>query len=206
MTDQIIAKLAIGQSPNLDETIPSARNNERNRLRWAEPYARDPLRMTVGIRPNGVLALSQGVPKLDTLITGSGDDLTIVHAECHGQHILGVANEPPRSTSRVNLPQPQSAIPTSTQGKLPIAGNNHIRNKVRVSPQGALGITVGIIFARGRVGETPADDGFVAGSGEDEVGVFTGGGNGGDPVTVAAEGASERKSFGHGWRLLSAVR
>ena len=48
------------------------------------------------------------------------------------------------------------------------------------------------------MGKTPADDGFVAGAGEDEVGVFGGGGDGCYPVAVAAEGASEGESFGHG--------
>jgi hypothetical protein len=198
MTDQIIAKLAVGQSPNLDETVPTARNNKRNRLRRAEPHARNPLGMTIRIRSNGVLALSQSVPELDTLITRSRNDLTVVHAECHGQHVLRVTDEPSSSTSGVNLPQPQGTIPTSTQCELSVTGNDHIRHKVRVSPQGTLGITVGIILAGRRVGETPADDGFVTRSREDEVRVFAGGGNGGDPVAVAAESASERKSFGHG--------
>lgn len=69
---------------------------------------------------------------------------------------------------------------------------------MRMAAEGTLGVAVGVVLAGVGVGETPADDGFVARAGEDEVGVFGGGGDGCYPVAVAAECASERESFGHG--------
>ena len=42
---------------------------------------------------DGVLALSKSVPQLDALVARSGDDLTVVSGEGHGEHILGVRSE-----------------------------------------------------------------------------------------------------------------
>ena len=43
---------------------------------------------------NGVLALGQGVPQLDGLVPGSGDDLPVVGRESDGHNVLGVVLEP----------------------------------------------------------------------------------------------------------------
>jgi hypothetical protein len=164
----------------------------------AETNAGDPFRVTIRISSNGVLALSKGVPQLNGLIARSGNNLTVVHAESHGKNILSMSNEATSGAPRVDLPQTKGSIPTSRKGELSITRNDHIANKVRMSPQSALSVTVRIVLASIAVGKTPADDGFVAGAGEDEVGVFGGGGDGCYPVAVAAECASERESFGHG--------
>jgi hypothetical protein len=81
---------------------------------------------------------------------------------------------------------------------LSVTGDNNITNKVGVSTEGTLGITVGIILSGVGVGEAPNEDGLVTGGGEDEVGVLGGGGDGCDPIAVAAEGSSKAESFGHG--------
>lgn len=39
------------------------------------------------------LALAEGVPELDGLVAGAGDDLSVVGAEGDGEDVLGVANE-----------------------------------------------------------------------------------------------------------------
>lgn len=102
-----------------------------------------------------------------------------------------MAHESAGGAARVDLPQPQRAVPAPAQGELPVRGNDDVGHEVRVAAEGALGVAVGVVLARVGVGETPADDGFVAGGREDEVGVFRGGGDAGYPVRVAAEGASE---------------
>jgi len=88
MSNKIISELAISQGPNLDKAIPSTGNNEGNRLARAESNAGNPFRVTLGISTNGVLALSKSVPKLDGLITGSTDNLTVIHAEGNRKDIL----------------------------------------------------------------------------------------------------------------------
>ena len=123
--------------------------------------------------------------------------MTIVDREGHGENVLGVSHEATGGASGINLPKTKGAIPRSREGELTIGGNDNIGNKVRVTAEGALGVAVGIVLAGVGVSEAPADDGFVTGAGEDEVGVFAGGGDGCYPVAVAAEGASEGESFGH---------
>ena len=191
VTHQIVAELAVGQGPHLDESIPSARHNQRHRLRRRESHARHPLGVSVRIGPDGVFAFPQSVPQLDGFIARSRDDLTVVHREGHGQHVLGVAHESAGGAARVDLPQPQRAVPAAAQGELSVRRNDDVGYEVRVAAEGALGVAVGVVLARVGVGEPPADDGFVAGGREDQVRVFGGGGNAGHPVRVAAEGASE---------------
>ena len=163
----------------------------------AETNAGNPLRVTLGISSNGVFALSKSVPKLNSLITGSRHNLTVVHREGNRKDILGVSNEATSGASRVDLPKTKSSVPGSRKSELSIRGDDNITDEVRVSPQGTLGISVGVVVAT-RVSEAPDEDGLVTRSGKDEVGVLRGGGDGGHPVVVALEGSAEAKSFGHG--------
>ena len=199
VSNKVIAELAVGQCPNLDKTIPSTGYNKWDRLGGTETDARYPLGVTFGISANGVLAFTEGVPKLDGLVTRSRNDLTVVHAEGNGENILGVSYETTSGASRVDLPETKGAVPRSGEGELSIGGDDNIGDEVGVSPQGTLGVTVGIVFAGVGVGKTPDEDGLITGGGEDEVGVLGGGGDGCDPVAVAAEGSSKAESFGHGW-------
>jgi len=166
-------------------------------LARAETNARNPLRVTLGLISNSVFALSKSVPKLNSLITGSRDNLTVVHRESNGEDILGVSNETTGGASRVDLPKTESSIPRSRKGELSIRGDDNITDEVGVSPQGTLGISVRVVIAT-RVGEAPDEDGLITRSGKDEVGVLGGGGDGGDPVVVALKGSAEAKSFRHG--------
>jgi hypothetical protein len=190
VSNEVVAEFAVGQGPDLDETIPSTRDNERDALGGRETDAGYPLGMALGIRSNGVFAFSEGVPQFDGLITRPTDDLTVVHAEGHREDVLGVSHETTSGTPRVNLPKTEGSIPTSRKSKLSITRDDDITHKVRVSTKSTLGVTVGIVFTGVGVGEAPDHDGFVTGSREDEVGVLGGGGDGCDPVAVTAEGSS----------------
>ncbi len=77
----------------------------------AETNARNPLRVTLGFVSNSVFALSKSVPKLNSLITGSRDNLTVVHREGNGEDILGVSNETTGSLSTVDLPKTEGSVP-----------------------------------------------------------------------------------------------
>jgi hypothetical protein len=63
VSHQVVAELAVGQVPDLDETIPSGRDNEWDRLRRRETDARDPFGMSFGFTTDLVLAFSEGVPE-----------------------------------------------------------------------------------------------------------------------------------------------
>jgi hypothetical protein len=115
MSDEVIAKLAVGQRPYLDKTIPSTGDDEGNLHGRREPNAGNPLSVTLTIssRVNGVLTLSEGVPKLDSFITSSRNDLTVVYGEGNGKNILGVSNETTCGLSRIDLPKTKGSIPRS---------------------------------------------------------------------------------------------
>lgn len=79
-------QLAVGQIPDLNDAIPTGRDDDRVRVVWRETDARDPV--SVAILLDGVLAFGQSVPQLDGLVTRSGHDLTVVHGESNRQDIL----------------------------------------------------------------------------------------------------------------------
>jgi len=60
---------------------------------------------------DGVLALTEGVPETDGLITRSRDDLSVVSGEGNAQNILGVSNESLGGGSCVEVPETKSVIP-----------------------------------------------------------------------------------------------
>jgi hypothetical protein len=165
-------------------------------LARTETNAGNPLRVTLGISSNSVFALSKSVPKLNSLVAGARNDLTVVNREGYGEDILGVSNETTCGASRVDLPKTESSIPGSRKGELTIRGDDNITDKVGVSPQSTLGVSIRVVIAT-RVSEAPDKDRLVTRSGKDEVGVLGGGGDGGDPVVVALECSAEAKSFGH---------
>lgn len=79
-------ELAVGQVPDLDGAIPTARDDNRVAVVRRETDARHPVGVTVLL--DGVLALGEGVPQLDGLVPGAGDDLTVVSAEGNREDIL----------------------------------------------------------------------------------------------------------------------
>ena len=64
---------------HLDKLVPPSADNDRILRIRAEPYARNPLGMTlVG---DGKFAVSQSVPEFDCAVTRPRDDLTVVGRE-----------------------------------------------------------------------------------------------------------------------------
>ena len=144
MSVEVITQLAVGERPNLHELIPTARDDKRNSLGRAEADARNPLRVSlVLISSNGVLALSQGVPKLDGLVTGSTDDLTVVNAEGDGEDVLGVSTEATGSLTAVDLPEAEGSVPRSTEGELAIRGDHNVGNEVGMTTEGTTSASEG---------------------------------------------------------------
>jgi hypothetical protein len=71
MSDKVVAKLAVGQIPDLDKTVPTAGDDEWDRLGRGEADARNPLSVAFRVTTDGVLALSKGIPETDSRVTGS---------------------------------------------------------------------------------------------------------------------------------------
>lgn len=64
---------------NLDDLVPTGRDNDGDDGVGREADARDPL--GVAVFDNVELALAEGVPELDGAVTRSRDDLTVVGGE-----------------------------------------------------------------------------------------------------------------------------
>lgn len=82
----ILLQTAVGQVPDLDLSVPTARNDDGVVVVGREAHARNPVRVSFFL--DGVLALGKGVPQLDRLVAAARDDLTVVGRERHAQHVL----------------------------------------------------------------------------------------------------------------------
>ena len=71
--------------------------------------SRLPLRMAIIL--DVILALSEGIPELDGSIARAGDNLSVVRAEAHRQHVGGVTNKAARGCTGVQIPETESVIP-----------------------------------------------------------------------------------------------
>lgn len=67
-----------------------------------------------------VFALSEGVPKLNGLVTGARDNLTVISAEANGQNIGGVADETAGCQTSVQVPETESVIPGGRKSELTV--------------------------------------------------------------------------------------
>lgn len=72
----VVLQLAIGQVPDFNGTIPTARYDDGVGVVRRETYTRYPIGMAIFL--DGEFAFSQSVPQLDGLVTGTGNDLTVV--------------------------------------------------------------------------------------------------------------------------------
>ncbi len=74
----------------------------------------------------GELAVANGVPQLDGLVSAARHDLTVVGAERDGQNIRGVAYEGAGGVASGQVPQAQRTVPGARQSELAVGGNNDI--------------------------------------------------------------------------------
>ncbi|KAF0730094.1 hypothetical protein Ae201684_012390 [Aphanomyces euteiches] len=194
VAEQVVAELAVGQVPHLDDAVPTSRDNQRVGGRRREADARDPF--GVAVFGDGVLAFTQGVPQLDRAIAGAGNDLTVVSRKSDRQDILRVSNEAAGGDAGVQVPQTEGTIPRAGQGELTIRRDDNIFDEVGVAGQTAASIAV--VFRVGVVGKLPDKDGLVAGRRDDQVGVFARSGDGSHPVVaVAGELSSKNQLITH---------
>lgn len=180
MANQVGSQLAVVQVPHLDEFIPTARDDDRVRRCRGESNARNPLRVAF-VFLNRVFALAQSVPQFNRLISGAGDDLSVVHGERDGQDVFAVTDKSSRGCARVQVPQSQGTVPGTGQGELPVRGDDDVLDKVRVTVQASSRVAVVAFFS----GQRPQDDGFISGRGQENVRVIKGSGDGSHPAFVS---------------------
>ena len=181
VADQVGADLAVREVPDLHELIPATRHDDRVGGHRGEANARDPFGVRVGIL-DGVLALTQSIPQLDSLIAGAGNNLAVVDGERDGQHILGMANESASGGTRVQVPKAESTVPRTRKRELAVGRDHDVLHEVGVAVERTARVTIVLFFT----GQVPKDDGLIAGRRQKDVRVVQRGGDGRNPVFVTA--------------------
>jgi len=187
---EVGAELAVGQVPDLDLLVPATGDNQGIGGVGGETNTADPLAVTLVF--DGVLALTEGVPKTDGLIARSRDDLSVVSGESNAQNILGVSNESLGGGSRVEVPETEGVIPRSRESELSIGGDDNILDEVGVSMEGAARNTEVRILS----GQGPDNDGLISGGRQDHVRALGSGGDCSNPSSVTPEDTTESRNFG----------
>lgn len=140
------------------------------------------------MRLQGSHTLTNGVPDLDGLVTGSRNNLSQVLGDGNGENIVGVANESLGALTVLQVPQSQGLVPRSRQSVSTVSRDGDILNNVRVALERLLSNTVlGVLTT----GQLPLDQRLVSGTRQQEVWVSWSGGKGGNPTVVALKGASQ---------------
>lgn len=103
------------------------------------------------------LAVPQGVPNLDRLVSRRRDNLPVVWREGDGEDVIRVSNKATGRGPSVQVPEPQGLVPGGRERKLSVRGNGNVLYKVIVSLEGLAGDTVLALLAR----QVPDNDGFV---------------------------------------------
>jgi hypothetical protein len=140
VTDKVGAKLQLGEVPDLDELVPTTRDDQGVGRVGREADARNPF--TVAVFGDVVLAFTKSVPQLDGLVTRARNDLTVIGRERDRENIVGVANETTGGGSVVEIPKTESVIPRGGQGELTVRRDCEIFYKVRVTNKGLTRDTV----------------------------------------------------------------
>ncbi len=184
VTNQVGAKLAVGQVPDLDDLVPTGRDDQGLLGGGRETNAGNPVVVLVLL--DGVLALAEGVPQLDALVTTGRDDLSVVSRETDREDIALVRDEGSDRLALVQVPQSQSLVPRTRQSKGTIGRQDDIRDSAVVAAQSLTGIAVGLALRS----QLPDDDLLVTGRGDNGVGVSETCSNSGDTIGVTLEVAS----------------
>ena len=104
-----------------------------------------------------ILAFSEGIPELNSLVPRTRDNLSVISTETDGEDVRSVAHESTRGQTGVKVPETKCVIPRGRKGELTIGRDDDIRNKVIVSVQDAFWIAVRVLVTS----QLPDDDGFV---------------------------------------------
>lgn len=155
VTDKVGAQLELGQIPDLDNLVPTTRNDNRVGRVRRETNTRNPVRVTIFSKL--ILAFTKSVPQLDALVTRTRDNLTVVSRERDRENITSVTNEATSGGTSVQVPKTKSLIPRSGKSELTIRRDSKVLNKVVVTQQGLARNTI-VHFVTSKV---PDNNGLV---------------------------------------------
>jgi hypothetical protein len=173
----------------LDESVPSGGDDDRVGGIGRESYTADPFAMSFFC--DGELAVAEGVPELDCLISATTDYLSVVGREGDGEDVVGVADEATGGFASVEIPETEGLVPGCGKSVLTVRRDDNVLHEVVVSLplvpctdrqylESPLCVSVGAFLP----GESPDNDGLVARGGNDHVGILRRGSQGSDPTIV----------------------
>jgi hypothetical protein len=93
----------------LDNFVPASADNDGVLGVGAEPHAGDPF--GVALLGDCVLAVSKGVPELDSSVARSRDNLSVVCGEGDRENIVGVSDKAAGGDTGGELPEAESLVP-----------------------------------------------------------------------------------------------
>jgi len=95
--------------PNLESTVPTDSGEVGVLGNGGVSDTGNPVGVVVGFV--GVLAISEGVPKLESLVSTSRDNLSVVKGERNRVDFLGVTNEDSGGLSGSQVPESEGLVP-----------------------------------------------------------------------------------------------
>lgn len=117
--------------PDLDGSVPGSRYNDWGLGVVVELNGRYPVGVSVFL--NGELALSNGVPDLESLVSTSRGDLSVVWRHVDGEDISGVADKSLGGLTLLQVPESESSVPGSREAVSSLSGKADFLDEVGVS-------------------------------------------------------------------------
>jgi len=181
--------------PDLESTVPTDSGEVGVLGNGGVSNAGNPIGMVVGFV--SVLTISEGVPKLESLVSTSGDNLSVIKGEGNGVDFLSVTNEDSGGLTSSQVPKSEGLVPRGRETEEVISREGNIGDEVVVTSQRLKGNTVKSVGVRlidffVSSGELPDHKGLISGTGDKDGGFFiflegVTSGNTGDPISVTFE-------------------
>jgi len=181
--------------PDLKSSVPTAGSEVGVLGNGGVSDAGDPIIVIVVFV--GVLAVSKSVPQLETSISTSRDDLSVILGETNSVDFPGVTNETSGGLSGSEIPKTEGLVPGGGQSEQIVRGKGKVRDKVIMASQRLQGNTVksasfSFIDFFSVTGELPDHEGLISGTRNKDLGVFiflkrVARGNAGNPVSMTFE-------------------
>lgn len=197
VTAEGVEAAEVSEGPDLDEVVPTARDEDGVLGGRGEADAGDPV--GVGFTVEGVDAFALDVPDLELVVATTGQDVTVVGGEGAGEDVLGVAEELAHESTSLDVPEAERLVPGSGESEFGVVGESNVRDESLVAFEAAGGNGGGDVFGHAFFGSDPRADGVIARTGNDlDGGVGSlGADEGGDGTAVAVELTAELDGLRH---------
>lgn len=177
--------------PNLNQFVPTSGDDDRVLWVGGESHTRNPF--GVSLVSDGKLAVTEGVPELNALVTRTRDDLPVVGGERDGKDIASVSNKSSGGDTSGELPQSEGLVPRRGESVGTVGGNHTVGDDVRVTMERPLWNTVALVVT----GKVPDNQRLVTRTRQKHVGALKRSSKTGNPSAVTLQSSSQDHVFPH---------